>query len=150
MKTPLFSAIYILSLLTAGLTIHQAIAQQRQPAVEPITEVSIEDDRPVEKAGGPSHGFNFADNTESTTSTNRVPANIATKTTSKNTPYSFLGPLIFLMTLPIGLWIIISKKIKSTSARDKFDSYPNTLLFKSQFPKSKSRDSSDDDNSKAS
>ena len=150
MKAPLFSAIYILSLLTAGLTIHQAIAQQRQPAVEPITEVSIEDDRPVEKVGGASHGFNFADNNESTTSTNRAPANIMAKTANKNTPYSFLGPLLFLMTLPIGLWIIISKKIKNTSVLEKNNSYPNTLLFKTQISKSRPYESSDDDHSKAS
>ena len=145
MKKPLFTAIYILSIMTAGLTIHQAIAQQRQPAVEQLTEVSIEEDRPVKNVGGVQHGFNFANNSSDETSANRPPANMATKTASKNRPYSFLGPFIFLMALPIGLWIIISKKIKTIPGFEKNDSYPNTLLFKSQITKSKSHDSADAD-----
>lgn len=124
MKKPLFSALYILSLLTAGLTIHQAFAQ-RSPSVEPITEVSIEENRPVVKEGQAEHGFDFTDKTT------RVPANIATKSSKSNSPYSYIGPMLFLLALPIALWIAISRKVKNTEAPEKLAFYPKTFQFKS-------------------
>lgn len=132
MKKPLFSALYILSLLTAGLTIHQAFAE-RSPAVEPITEVSIEENRPVIKEGQTERGFDFTDKTAlsaSAPTAARVPANIATKSSKQNTPYSYLGPIIFLLALPIALWIVISKKIKNADVAEKVDYYPKNFQFK--------------------
>lgn len=125
MQKSLLSLIYVLSLLTAGLTIRQAFAE-RSPSVEPITEVSIEENRPEPKAGQMESGFDFAHKAVTTT---RVPANIATKTSS--TPYSLLGPMIFLFALPLALWIVISKKISSKSESDKKVSYySKTFQFK--------------------
>jgi len=124
MQKSLLSLIYVLSLLTAGLTIRQAFAE-RSPSVEPITEVSIEENRPEPKAGQMESGFDFAPTTA------RVPANIATKTSS--TPYSLLGPMIFLFALPIALWIVIAKKISSKSESDKKVSYySKTFQFKAR------------------
>lgn len=144
MKKPLFSAIYILTLLTAGLTIHQAFAQtHRSPSVEPITEISIEENRPVIKEGQTEQGFDFADRTVATTATaaptpaateapvaKRIPANITTKSSEQSTPYSYIGPMIFLFALPIALWIVISKKMKTTEVAEKIDYYPKTFQFK--------------------
>ena len=132
MKKPLFTALYVLSLLTAGLTIHQAFAQ-RSPSVEPITEVSIEENRPVIKEGQTEHGFDFTDKSVANTAApeaSRVPANIATKSSSHSSPYSYLGPLIFLLALPLALWIAISKKIRNSEVPEKVAFYPKTFQFK--------------------
>lgn len=106
--------------MTAGLTIHQAYAQ-RSPSVEPITEVSIEENR-VEHPEG-KEGFDFGKATYS-----RVPANIASKAPS--TPYSYIGPMIFLFALPIALWIVITKKMKTVDADKKVDYYNKNAQFK--------------------
>lgn len=124
MKKPLFSALYILSLLTAGLTIHQAFAE-RGPAVEPMTEVSLEENRP----SNPHNGFDFADKTRTpaATETKRVPANITTKSPEQSTPYSYIGPMIFLLALPVALWIVVSKKMKGSETSEKVSYYPKTF-----------------------
>jgi hypothetical protein len=148
MKKPLFSALYILTLLTAGLTIHQAFAQtQRSPSVEPITEVSIEENRPVIKEGQTEHGFDFADKNSAAVAleTKRVPANIATKSTEHSTPYSYIGPMIFLFALPIALWIVISKKIKNTEVAEKLDYYPKNFQFKPYKTEYQEQDFDDED-----
>jgi len=105
------------TLLTAGFTIHQAFAQ-RGPAVEPITEISIEENRPSMKEGETERGFNFAEN-----KAKRIPANFATKSSEHSSPYSYIGPLIFLIALPIGLWMAISKKMKASNISEKQDFY---------------------------
>lgn len=146
MKKPLISAIYILSLLTAGLTIHQAFAQQRSPSVEPITEVSIEDNRTPTKEGQVDRGFDFTiRNSVDEVSANRVPANIVSKTTTHSTPYSYIGPLIFLIALPFGLWIIISKKMKHSEVVEKLDYYPKNFQFKPYKTEYQEQDVDDED-----
>ena len=134
MKKPLFSTIYVLTLMTAGLTIHQAFAE-RSPSVEPMTEVSIEENRPTSV----QNGFDFADKNHATTpavaaetkaEAKRVPANIATKSSEPSTPYSYIGPMIFLFALPVALWIVVSKKMKRTESAEKVDYYPKTFQFK--------------------
>jgi hypothetical protein len=145
MNKPLFSALYVLSLLSAGLTINQAFGQ-RAPAVEAITEVSITENRAAFKPGQKDLGFDFA-NTADTVAIapvqKRVPANIATKSSSTSSPYSYIGPLIFLCALPFALWIVIYKKIKHSNSTEKFAYYPKTLQFKSQ--KNDSLEDIDDD-----
>ncbi len=144
MKKPLFSAIYFFSLATAGLTIHQAFAE-RSPAIEPMTEVSIEENRSTKTPTG----FDFAAksqvaNTEEVTK--RVPANIATKTQDRPSPYSYIGPMIFLLALPVALWIVVAKKMKNPDNHsEKVGYYPKTFQFKS--PKSNFHDEDDDDQS---
>ncbi|MDO9183734.1 MAG: hypothetical protein Q7U04_15070 [Bacteriovorax sp.] len=139
MNKPLFSAIYILSLLTAGLTIHQAFAQ-RSPAIEPITEVSIEENRPVVKNGQPERGFDFSD-----TKGERIPANIVSKAKEPSTPYSYIGPLIFLVALPFALWIVISKKMKNSETSEKHAYYPKTFQFKPYKTEYQEQDVDDED-----
>ncbi len=90
----------------------------RTPSVEPIVEVDIEDAK-NEK------GYNF----NAAQAKSRVPANIVTK--SESSPISsYLGPLIFLLTLPIAIWMVISKKIKSNPPIEKtVDYFPKTQQF---------------------
>lgn len=144
MKKPLFSALYFLSLATAGLTIHQAFAE-RSPSVEPMTEVSLEDSIPKKD----NSGFDFHKH-EVTQATHkedvkRVPANIVTKTPQPSTPYSFIGPLIFLLALPVALWIVVSKKMKSAESSSKVDYFPKTHQFKPYKLDKNSRDVEEDD-----
>lgn len=132
MNKPLFSALYLLSILTAGLTIHQAFAQ-RSPAVETITEVSIEENRPAVKPAQSENGFDFKTKdsvTQNALSSRRVPANITTKSTEKSTPYTFIGPMIFLIALPIALWIVIYKKMNNSYTAEKVEYYPKNFQFK--------------------
>ena len=133
MKKSIHSALYLFTLLSAGLTIHQAFAD-RGPSVEPITEVSIEDNSPNAKTGSTDRGFDFASNnpiaTKSEFEMKRAPANIVSKQSSNNSPYTFIGPMIFLLALPFALWIVISKKIKQNSASQKVDYYGKTFQFK--------------------
>ncbi len=150
MKRPLFSALYLLTLMSAGLTIHQAFAQ-RSPSVEPMTEVSIEDEKPMVD----HKGFDFtAQHTPKVApETKRVPANIATKSSTPSTPYSYIGPLIFLFALPVALWIVVSKKMKSADAPEKVGYYPKTFQFnpyKGDTPKAEMMDDEDEDLPRAS
>lgn len=129
MKKPLFSLLYILSLLTAGLSIHQAFAQ-RSPSIEPLMEVSIEEERPVAKANQIESGFDFNKKAAiAPVETKRVPANITSKSKG-GTPYSFIGPMIFLMALPIALWIVLSKKITNSGKAEKRFYAAKTFQFK--------------------
>lgn len=128
MKKPLFSALYIITLFSAGFSIHQAFAQ-RSPSVEPITEIAIEDSKPVFKNGEPQHGFDFASSPESVKS-ERVPASFASKPSKPTSPYSYLGPIIFLIALPISLWVAISKKMKNPTQVENSGFYPKNLQFR--------------------
>ncbi|MFA6238362.1 MAG: hypothetical protein WC635_13600 [Bacteriovorax sp.] len=129
MRKSFFSIIYVTTLLTAGLTIHQAFAQ-RTPAVEPITEISIEENRPTGDQAKPESGFDFNHkNALNQVPASRVPANITSKPT--NAPYSYIGPMIFLLALPFALWIIISKKMSNEVVSDKkVDYYSKTFQFR--------------------
>ena len=62
MQKPLISSFYYLSLLISGLTIRQALAE-RSPAVEPITEVSIEENHTARSPGQTETGFDFSKST---------------------------------------------------------------------------------------
>lgn len=142
MKKPLFSAIYFFTLATAGLTIHQAFAE-RAPSVEPLTEVSLEDSIPKKD----NSGFDFHKHEVAAhkAEIKRVPANIATKTTSPSTPYSYIGPMIFLLALPAALWIVVSKKMKSGEASAKVDYFPKTHQFKPYKADNNNRDVEEDE-----
>lgn len=143
MRKPLFSFLYVLSVLGTGLTIHQALAQ-RSPSVEPITEVSIEENRPARSPGQVETGFDFADKKAVPQILHpalRVPANITTKSTGS--PYSYIGPMIFLLALPFALWIAIAKKIKNVDAK-KVDYYSKTYQFKPSQTDYQKQDMDDD------
>jgi len=142
MKKPLFSAVYFFTLATAGLTIHQAFAE-RAPSVEPLTEVSLEDSIPKKDNAG--FDFHKHDVAVHKTEAKRVPANIATKTTTPSTPYSYIGPMIFLLALPAALWIIVSKKMKNGESSAKVDYFPKTHQFKPYKADNSSRDVEEDE-----
>ena len=137
MQKPLISSLYFLSLLASGFTIRQAFAE-RSPAVESITEISIEENQTARSPGQVQTGFDFSNSKKAQQKTS---AYIATKT--QNPTYSFLGPLIFLIALPLALWIIIFKKMKNSSADKKIDYYPKTFQFKS--PKTNYQENDEDD-----
>lgn len=125
MPKPLIKTLYVLTLITSGFTIKQVFAE-RGPAVEPITEVSIEDNRPARAPGQVETGFDFRRETQS--AIRKAPVHIASKT--KKDTNSFAGPFIFLCALPIALWIVISKKMKQQTALKKVDYYPKTFQFR--------------------
>lgn len=115
---------------------------QRGPSVDPIVEVDIEDvkrDQSVKDAG-----FNFAPAQRlPATVKSRTPANIVSKS-EPNSPISYIGPIIFLIALPFGLWIMVSKKFSKSSAEDKAVGYfPKTHQFNPY--KTDYQKSSDDD-----
>ena len=139
MKKQLYSTIYIFSLMTAGLTIRQAFAQ-RSPAVEAMMEVSVEENASAKIVAKPEAGYNF------TNETKRIPANIATKRTDSSTPYSYIGPIIFLLALPMALWIVVSKKIKIADKDKKPGHYPKTHQFKPYKTDYQEQDFDDEEN----
>jgi hypothetical protein len=113
-------------------------APERGPSVEPLMEVDIE------KANVDTiSGYNFAGHEKRAPAAEkkRVPANITAKTNA-TTPYSFIGPFIFLITLPIALWIMVSKRFKSPKSERQVDYYGKTHQFT---PKHTSNESVDDD-----
>jgi len=119
----------------------------RSPSIESPIEIDIED----AKVPGKDVGFDFASN-EAAKNKSRVPANITTKTQDM-TPASYIGPIIFLIALPFGLWIMISKKITAASDEKKIDYYPKTQQFKpykTDYQKSAEDDDDDVDYPKAS
>lgn len=141
MKKPLFTAIHFLSLILCGLNTHQVFAQ-RDPAVMPMTEVSLEENRPKSL----KHGFDFSENSHEILESNRLPAsaNIVSKTQASNSPYSYAGPMIFLLALPLALWIVVSKKMKDQKSK-KIDYYPRTLQLKPYNPNHQSSDIDEDE-----
>lgn len=110
----------------------------RGPSVEPMMEVDIEKEN-VDTISG----YNFAAPVKRAPSTERkrIPANITTKSNA-TTAFSFLGPFIFLVTLPIALWIMVSKRFKSPDSDKAVDYYSKTHQFT---PKHIAIESDDDD-----
>lgn len=104
-------------------TVTPSVAIERSPSVEPVSEIDIEDVKLP-----PNHpGYNFAE-TEKAKSA-RVPANILSKASEESQSYA--GPIIFLIALPIGLWIVVSRKFSSNHTEEKrVDYYPKTQQFK--------------------
>ncbi len=121
----------------------------RGPSVVPLVEVDIEGQKKSEAVSG--YDFNQAAVRKPSHVKARVPANIVTKTATTS-PYSYIGPFIFLITLPIGLWIMVSKRFKADPSNKKVDYYEKTHQFKpyqSGFTKS-DEDNDDIDYPKAS
>ena len=124
MKKFLYTLLYIISLTIAGLSIHQAFAQQRAPSVEPMSEVEITAPAPTVT---PDAGYNFS--TAKPIAPARVPAGIRLK--EKNSANSFWGPIIFfVLALPFALWVFISKKFSYLPEDKKSEYYSNTHQFK--------------------
>jgi hypothetical protein len=114
---------------------------QRSPSVEKVVEVDIE--APTTETTTPNPGYNFEATRSPAKMKARVPANIASKTQESG---SIIGPLIFLIALPIGLWIVVSKKFSGASDDKKVDYFPKTQQFKPYTTDyQKSAESEDDD-----
>lgn len=132
MEKKICAAVFAFTFIALSSVVYGSPSLQRSPSVEPVVEVDIEDVKT------PSHaGYNFVNPEKAmaadripTSVPVRVPANIVAKTDA-TTPGSMLGPFIFLVALPIGLWIIISKKFSRTANEEKpVGYYPKNQEFK--------------------
>ena len=122
MKKLITNSVYFLTLFVCAITIHEAFAD-RGPAIEKYTEVDIEN---ANMKNNPK-GFNFAESYNS--ATKRKPADVENH---GHVPYSWIGPFIFLLALPMALWLILSKKSSKSphTTEEKVDYYPKTFQFK--------------------
>lgn len=106
----------------SGIVHGQSSTVQRGPSVDPLVEIDIED---AKKADGVEASYNFAAEAPAKT---RVPANIVTNDQAAS-PSSYIGPLIFLIALPIGLWMMVSKRFNKTDEDKKVGYYSKTTQF---------------------
>lgn len=135
--------IFTITFITLSGVVHSNPQNvQRGPSVEPIVEVDIETANKAELTK--DAGFNFAPAERlPAAEKSRTPANITSKT-GANSPTSYIGPIIFLVALPFGLWIMVSKKFNKKSTEDKSVGYfPKTHQFNPY--KTDYQKSSDDD-----
>jgi hypothetical protein len=134
MEKKICAYIFTITFILLSSRVHGSPTElQRSPSVEPVIEVDIED------AKAPGHaGFNFvlphqpetaAKNLPTISASKRVPANIVAKSEATSST-SMTGPFIFLIALPIGLWIIVSRKFSNLSSDKNVDYYPKTQQFK--------------------
>lgn len=116
MRRILYTFLYIVSLAIAGLSIHQAFAQQRGPSVEPLAEIEI-------GSATTPKGFDFSGQ-------KRVPAAAVIRQKTDSEKYSSVGPILFfIIALPFALWTIISKKFKNEPEEHKAEYYSNVSQF---------------------
>ena len=126
MEKKICAYLFCLTFIALSTVVHgQGEGQQvsRGPSVEPMTEVDIQEAQQTPTSKG--YDFRVAGPIEKVKT--RIPANIITKTQDST---SFIGPLIFLIALPIGLWIVVSKKFAANAEEKKVDYYPKTQQFK--------------------
>ncbi len=121
--------LFLLGALCFSTITRGQVSPGRSPSVEPVVEVDIEDVKNVRPKDG---GYNFdknetASSSEKSQAKKRVPANI---TTNPQAPSNYLGPIIFLITLPFALWLMVSKKFTSESSNKSVDYFPKTHQFK--------------------
>lgn len=128
MEKKICAYIFAVTFITLSSIVHgQSSMVQRGPSVEPIVEVDIED---AKKAEAPGTGYNFASEDHAPVSAKaRVPANIVSNSQAAG-PSTYIGPFIFLIALPFGIWIMISKKFSNNVEDKKVDYYPKTTQFK--------------------
>jgi hypothetical protein len=124
MEKKICAYLFCLTFIAISSVVHGQAA--RSPSVEPMAEVDIQDSK-VSNQANPGYDFT-SEATPPTKSKMRVPANIVSKNQESAT--SYIGPLIFLIALPIGLWIVVSRKFAANSEDKKIDYYPKTQQFK--------------------
>lgn len=118
--------IFGITFITLSSIVHgQSPALHRAPSVDPLVEIDIED---AKKSDGVDNGFDFAV-AEQASAKARVPANIVTNDQATS-PTSYIGPIIFLIALPIGLWMMVSKRFNKGEDDKKVDYYSKTTQFK--------------------
>jgi hypothetical protein len=125
MEKKLYALVFAITFITLSSVVHGSPSiVQRSPSVDPVVEVDIEDSK------APTHsGYNFVNPEKKAAEQKRVPANIVSKENA-TTPSSMAGPLIFLIALPIGLWIIVSKKLAKSTTEKNVGYYSKTEQFK--------------------
>lgn len=142
MEKKICAYIFGLTFIALSSVVHgQQGDVQRSPSVEKVVEVDIE--APANETIATNTGYDFKPASSPAKMKARVPANIVSKTQESG---SIIGPLIFLIALPIGLWIVVSKKFSANSDDKKVDYYPKTQQFKPYTTDyQKSAESEDDD-----
>ncbi len=129
----LFAAYFI---TMTGVVHGQPEHVERSPSVEPVVEIDIEDAKKVDS------GFNFTQ--AETLTPQRIPANIVAKA-DPTTPSSLVGPIIFLIALPIALWIMVAKKFSKKSEEKRVGYYSKTQQFDPYKTEYKNASEDDDD-----
>ncbi len=135
MKALLFITVFTLTFF--GFKIIGPIEANRGPAVTPFQEVELEQNLQNTK-----EGFNF--NNQKTVKASRFPAN---KNFDQSTsPSYYLGPLLFLIALPLTFWIFVSKKLNSKDDENKEGKFfSKTYQFKPFQTEYQKNDDVDDD-----
>ena len=125
MEKKICAYIFAITFIALSSVVHGQAggAVDRSPSVEPMAEVDIQPKEAVKE------GYDFAKAEPHKQTARRVPANIITKATEAGSN-SYIGPIIFLVALPIGLWIMVSKKFSKNADDKKVDYYPKTQQFK--------------------
>ncbi|AUN97117.1 hypothetical protein C0V70_03135 [Bacteriovorax stolpii] len=122
MEKKICALLFAFTFITLSSVVHgQPESVHRGPSVEPVVEVDIEDAKKVDS------GYDFAKN--EAPAPKRFPANIVAKADA-TAPSNYVGPLIFLIALPIALWIMVSKKFSKKSDEKAVGYYPKTQQFK--------------------
>ncbi len=139
MRKSILNSVYIFTLIIFSITIHKAFAQ-RSPSVEPIAEIDYESSKVDD--GKPQQGFDFSSANNHPVK-KRTPAGI-TANANSNSPWSYAGPIIFLLALPYAIWFIITRKIMDKETESTVDYYPKTFQFKPYKTEYQKNDSDDD------
>lgn len=126
MQKKICAYIFGITFIALSSIVHgQSGTASRGPSVDPIVEIDIEDAKKADT------GYDFAA-TEAPAPVRqktRVPANITTNTQAE-APTSYVGPIIFLIALPIGLWMMVSKRFNKTPEERKVGYFAKTSQFK--------------------
>ena len=123
-----------------------SVEANRGPAINEFQEIDMEQ----EWKDANKTGFDFNQQKPSNTVTTnkntkaRYPAN-SKYDPSQSTSY-YIGPLIFLLALPLTFWILISKKIKSDESEQNQGKFFNkTIQFKPYQTDYQKNDDNDDE-----
>ncbi len=135
------ATVFVFTFITLSTIVY---AQNRSPSVSPIVEVDIED---VKKGQTTDQGYDFSKTENAAFAQEieqpkkRTPANIVTNHKS-SPPMSYLGPILFLLTLPFAVWIIMAKKFNTSQVHTPektVEYFPKTYQFnpyKTEYQKS--------------
>ena len=122
MDKKICAIIFTISFISLSGLVHSTPENvHREPAVNPIVEIDIEDTK--NSNVNKDTGFDFSPSRRIPAAIrSRLPANIISKAETSS-PTSFIGPIIFLIALPFGLWIMVSRKFSKPSDEEKAVGY---------------------------
>lgn len=137
MRKAIINLTYFFSISLAVFSAHEALAE-RSPSVEPMAEIDIEN----QNNKTPPNGYNFNE-----VKSNRTPAGIVAKDPKNSrTPYSMIGPFIFLLALPFAIWMVISKKFSNENEpEEKIEYFSKSYQFKPYKTEYQKQEDQDDD-----